>query len=803
VVGTPVADRGRAETEDLIGFFVNTLVLRADLSGEPSFTALLGRVRAMGRQAYAHEDLPVGQLVDELVTDRDRSRTPLFQVLLNYVTATGDGGDGRGRRRSDGDGGSDGGPVAEVIAKFDLRLIVAENGAGLAGAAEYSTALFDAATIGRMTGHLGVLLAAIAADPAAPLSRLPVLTGGEREQLLAGWNDTAAPVPAAGGVHELITARAAACPDAVAVASGHACLTYRGLTERSARLAGYLRGAGVGTETVVGLCLEPGPDMIVAMLAVWRAGGTYLPLDPDYPPGRLAFMLTSSRASVVVGTSAAVENLPIGRLRIITLDDPATRAALAEVIPSAQSEAVHPAQLAYVIYTSGSTGTPKGVEVTHGGLINYVTWVPDRTGFGDPGARYGLLQPIVTDFGNTMILTSLVTGGVLHIVDAGAVVDPASVARYVRARGIDYLKAVPSHLVALAAADGLDGLLPARTLLLGGEGSPAEWIGDVLAAAGSRGVVNHYGPTETTIGAVTARLSSHHLAGGTVPIGSPVANTSVYVLDAQLNPVPVGVVGELFIGGAQLARGYGRQAAMTAERFIADRIAADGSRIYRTGDRVRRRPDGLLEFLGRADRQLKIRGYRIEPGELEAALAAHPRVRSVVVSAHESDSGRLLAAYLVAAEPAEGLPAVGELRDYLRDRVPEFMIPSLFTELAALPLTPTGKLDHAALPSPEGAQLRSASGYTEPSTPTEVRLARVWAAILNQDRIGIHDNFFDLGGHSLLAIQMISRIREVCGVDIPIATVFDKPTIVELAVAINKSILGMDDDSGEYEEFEF
>ena len=413
------------------------------------------------------------------------------------------------------------------------------------------------------------------------------------------------------------------------------------------------------------------------------------------------------------------------------------------------------------------------------------------------------MQPIVTDFGNTVILTSLATGGVLHVVDAGAVVDPASVARYVRARGIDYLKAVPSHLAALAAADGLDGLLPARTLLLGGEGGPAEWIGDVLAAAGSRGVVNHYGPTETTIGVVTARLSSHHLAGGTVPIGSPVANTSVYVLDAQLNPVPVGVVGELFIGGVQLARGYGRQAAMTAERFIADRIAADGSRIYRTGDRVRRRPDGLLEFLGRADRQLKIRGYRIEPGEIEASLAAHPRVRSVVVSAHDSDSGRLLAAYLVAAEPAEGLPAVGELRDYLRDRVPEFMIPSLFTELAALPLTPTGKLDHAALPSPEGAQLRSASGYTEPSTPTEVRLARVWAAILNQDHIGIHDNFFDLGGHSLLAIQMISRIREVCGVDIPIATVFDKPTIVELAVAINKSILGMDDDSGEYEEFEF
>jgi amino acid adenylation domain-containing protein len=504
-------------------------------------------------------------------------------------------------------------------------------------------------------------------------------------------------------------------------------------------------------------------------------------------------MLAASKASMVVGTAETLENLPAVRSRMIEIDGPAVRAALAGDPPAPRVE-VHPDQLAYVIYTSGSTGAPKGVEVTHRGLVNYVSWAPRRTGLGEPGHRYALLQPAVTDLGNTVIFTSLVAGAALHVMDAGAATDPAAVAWFVRAHGIDGLKAVPSHLAALASDGGPARLLPARSLVLGGEGAPAAWVADVLAAAGARDVVNHYGPTETTIGVVTLRLSSGHLDRGTVPIGSPVANTRVYVLDADLNPVPAGVVGELFIGGAQVARGYARQPALTAERFVADPVAADGGRVYRTGDRARWRPGGVLEFLGRADRQVKGRGHRIEPGEVEAALTAHPRVRSAVVVARGEGGERLLAAYLVAAD-AGGPPTVEELREHLRGRLPEFMVPALFTEIPAVPLTPTGKLDQAALPGPQDGRLRPATGGAEPSSPTETELAGIWAAILNQDRVGVHDNFFDLGGHSLLAIQLISRIREAFGVDVPIAEVFDKPTIAQLALVV-------DGDGADYEEFE-
>ncbi|MFF0524657.1 non-ribosomal peptide synthase/polyketide synthase [Actinomadura nitritigenes] len=797
VVGTPVANRDRAETEGLIGFFVNTLVMRADLSGDPTFAELLEQVRGTALDAYAHQDLPFEQLVDELVTERDRSRTPLFQVLLNYVALTAE----PGRRDAGRDGGPgagaarpDDGIAAGMVAKFDLRLMLGEEpGGSLTGALHYSTALFGADTIRRMAGNLGVLLADVAARPGTPLSRLPLLSRAERDQLLRGRNDTSAPVPAASGLHQLIAERAGERPDAVAVAFGDRQLTYRRLTGRAAGLAGYLRDAGAGRETVVGLCLDRGIDMIVAMLAVWQAGGAYLPLDPEFPPDRLGHMLAASKASMVVGTAETLENLPAVRSRMIEIDGPAVRAALAGDPPAPRVE-VHPDQLAYVMYTSGSTGAPKGVEVTHRGLVNYVSWAPRRTGLGEPGHRYALLQPAVTDLGNTVIFTSLVAGAALHVMDAGAATDPAAVAWFVRAHGIDGLKAVPSHLAALASDGGPARLLPARSLVLGGEGAPAAWVADVLAAAGARDVVNHYGPTETTIGVVTLRLSAGHLDGGTVPIGSPVANTQVYVLDTDLNPVPAGVVGELFIGGAQVARGYARQPALTAERFVADPVAADGGRVYRTGDRARWRPGGVLEFLGRADRQVKVRGHRIEPGEVEAALTAHPRVRSAVVVARGEGGERLLAAYLVAAD-AGGPPTVEELREHLRGRLPEFMVPALFTEIPAVPLTPTGKLDQAALPGPQDGRLRPATGGAEPSGPTETELAGIWAAILNQDRVGVHDNFFDLGGHSLLAIQLISRIREAFGVDVPIAEVFDKPTIAQLALVV-------DGDGADYEEFE-
>ncbi len=558
----------------------------------------------------------------------------------------------------------------------------------------------------------------------------------------------------------------------------------------------------------MGLCLERGAGMVVAMLAVWKAGGAYLPLDPGYPAGRLAFMLADSHASVLVsrrGVAAGLAGeLPAGQLVAITLDDPAVAAAVAAAPPVPPPvPGVVAGQLAYVMYTSGSTGTPKGVQVTHGGLVNYVAAVPGRAGLGEPGGAYALLQPAATDFGNTVILASLVTGGVLHVLDEAMVTDPAAVARYLAGQRIDYLKVVPSHLAALAAGGDLAGLVPARALVLGGEAVPPQLAAGLLAVAGDRRVVNHYGPTETTIGVLTATLTPALLAGGTVPVGSPAAGTRAHVLDRSLGQVPAGVTGELFLGGPQVARGYAGRPALTAERFIADPLAGDGSRLYRSGDRARWRADGQLEFLGRADDQVKIRGYRIEPGEIQTVLAAHPAITAAVVTADGDGQDRRLVAWLVPAGPAAGLPPAAELRAFVGQRLPEFMIPAVFTELAALPLTPSGKLDRAALPAPSATRPRPGPGYTAPATPTQELLAGIWAQVLGLDQIGIHDNFFELGGHSLRAIQVVSRIRSMFELEFPIAAFFDQPTIAELAVAINKSTIGTDSDGEDYQEFEF
>jgi amino acid adenylation domain-containing protein len=750
----------------------------------------VGRVRAMALAAYAHQDLPFEQLVDALVTDRDRSRTPLFQAFFNYFAADVLDQGRRARLRHNASPGVGAGedadrPTPDVqpaeLAKFDLRLILTDAGGGLTGMIQYSTALFEAATIGRMASHLITLLEAAAVSPGRALAGLQMMGRDERELITATWNATAAPVPG-DAVHEMIAAQAAARPDAVAVASGAARLTYGNLMARAGRLAQYLRSVGVGTEMVVGLCLPGSVDMVMALLAVWQAGGAYLPLDPGYPAERLGYMLADSRAAVLIGTEAAIEDLPAGRLRTIALDDPLTQAALKSQVPPATRApaVVLPGQLAYVSYTSGSTGMPKGVQVTHDGLMNYVATVPDRTGLGQPGAQYGLLQPPVTDFGNTTIFVSLVTGGVLHILDPDVVTDPVAVAEYLAAHAIDYLKMVPSHLAALVDGAVTPQLLPARTLVLGGETAPRWLVDELRAVAGHRNVVNHYGPTETTIGVATFRLTRDHPAGSTIPIGSPIANTRLYVLDQHLNPAPVGVAGELFIGGTGVARGYGHRPGLTAQRFVADPYRADGSRLYRSGDRVRWMPGGHLEFLGRTDDQVKVRGFRVEPGEVEAVLASHSHIASAVVAVSGKGATRRLVAYLVPADHSRGVPAASELRAFARERLPEFMIPSVFTELSSLPLTPSGKLDRAALPTPDDARPDLASAFVAPTTPAEEVLATIWAQLLGLDRVGTADSFFDLGGNSLLVVQVVTLVR-ASGYDISVGDLFDHPTIAAVA----------------------
>ncbi|MFG1690408.1 amino acid adenylation domain-containing protein [Nonomuraea sp. NPDC049269] len=784
LVGTRIANRNQAETEDLIGFFINTLVLRTDLSGDPTFTDLLHQVRTTALDAYGHQDLPFEQVVDELGIERDRSRPLLFQTLLNYFTA-------------DDPVPLDQAGTAEVrsqdaiVAKYDLQLFFTEdNAGGVTVSAQFSTALFDRSTIERLIGHLHTLLAAIATDPDRPVSGLPILTPEERRLAETGWGAETAEVRAAGGVHELISGAAAAGD--VALVSGTASMTYAELERQANRLAHHLIDLGAGPEKVVGLCLDRGAEMIVAILAVWKAGAAYLPLDPAHPAERLAYLLGDSGATVIVATGAmppvgtgamspvGTGPMPLTSTIVVALDDPVTRSQIEARPESAPEVATVPGQAAYLIYTSGSTGKPKGVVVTHGNLVNYLTVVKERTGLGGRGESYALLQSVVTDFGNTTVFVSLTTGGTLHLPLPEVVDEPERVAAYLASHRIDHLKIVPSHLAALTQVVPAGRLLPARTLVLGGEAATPEQITELLAEADGRSVVNHYGPTETTIGTATIRLDAGHIAGGTVPIGTALPNTRLYVLDDALNPVPAGVPGELSVGGAGVARGYLGRPALTAERFVADPFAGDGSRLYRTGDQARRRPDGVVDFLGRTDHQVKIRGFRVEPAEVQHVLGGHPAVAAALVTAYGEAHDRRLAAYLIPADAARGVPPVAVLRAHLSVDLPDHMIPSVFIPMTAFPLTSNGKLDRAALPSPEAARPEQRDTHREPATPAEVAIAGIWARSLGLPQVGVTDDFFELGGHSLQVIQVVSQIRKA-GYALGVADFFTQPTVAGLA----------------------
>jgi amino acid adenylation domain-containing protein len=786
-VGTPVAGRTDEALDDLVGFFVNTLVLRTDVSGDPEFTALLGRVREYWLGALDHQDVPFERLVEDLAPDRSLARHPLFQVMLtlenNAPAAAAPAATELPGPRAAGI------PVGTGTARFDLSVMLSEvftqaQPGGLRGRLTAAADLFDAATAAAVAVRFTRVLAAVAADPQVRPSQVGVLTNDERRQLTE-WNDTAADVPS-GTVLALFAAHSATSPDAVAVVGGGGeWHSYGQLAVRVNQLAQYLRRLGAGPETVVALCLDGGMQMVSAILAVWTAGAAYLPLDPAYPEQRTAFMLTDSMAGILVSDRDVAGAPPASTT--VRLDHPAVRTEISG--RPAMPSAVDPAegQLAYVIYTSGSTGVPKAVQVTHGGLRNYVASVPGRAGLGEPADRYALLQGAVTDFGNTLIFTSLTTGGVLHVLGKDAGTDPAAVTGYLAHYGIDYLKAVPSHLAAMAGTSSPARLIPRRALMLGGEATPLRLASELLAEAGDRLIVNHYGPTETTIGVATARLHPGQLAGKTIPIGSPAGNSRLHVLDARLQPVPIGVPGDLYIGGAQVARGYGRRPALTAERFVADMFAGDGSRLYRTGDLARWRADGQLEFIGRADDQVKIRGFRIEPGEIEAVLTTHPLVDQVVVI-HREDipgDGRLVA-YVVhatagdGAHRASGSGLAAMVREFAAGRLPDHMVPAAVVVLDVLPLTANGKVDRKALPSPDYPA--GTAGGRAPATVREEILCKAFAEVLGLDQVDVNDNFFALGGHSLLVIRLVQRLRER-GVPVSARALFQTPTVAGLATA--------------------
>ena len=762
-IGTPVAGRTDAALDDVVGFFLNTLVLRFDTSGDPTFRDLLARVRETSLAAYANQDVPFERVVEAVNPPRSPGRNPLFQVMLQV------GGDNAGGLDLTGSG-------AHVLApfvdreKFDLSITVEtlfeeDGGLGpLRAFVRFATDIFDPATVRAMFDRMVRVLEAMAADPAARLSTVDLLDEQEHRQL-AEWNDTVTPAGDR-SVLDLFEQQATRTPAATALVSGGEHVSYRDLDTRANRLAHHLVHNGAGPETVVALCLPSGPDVITAVLGVWKAGAAYLPLDPAHPAERIAHLVADSGAVLVLGTRAT---LPAAGTPALAVDD----LALDDGPADSPGIGLAPGGLAYVVYTSGSTGRPKGVAVTHEALANYVGSVPGRLGVGQPGARYALLQPQATDLGNTMLFASLATGGELHVLDAEAATDPETVAGYLAEHRIDHVKVVPSHLAGLAAG-GLSAVLPAGSLVLGGEAAPLPWLHDLLSTAGSRAVFNHYGPTEATIGVTTTRLD-HDSLGDTAPVGTPIANTALHVLDESLNPVPPGVRGELYIAGAGLARGYVGRPGLTAERFVACPFAA-GQRMYRTGDLARRRADGRVVVEGRADDQVKIRGFRVEPAELRATLLTHPDIAQAAVVAREyAPHDNRLVAYVVPAGGDVGRDQLTtRVREFAARHLPQAMVPAAVLPLDRLPLTPNGKLDRAALPTPApGAD--APRGRTAANLQEGV-LCELFADVLGMPGVGVEDNFFDLGGHSLLAMRLVTRIRARFDCQMSVRVLFEAPT---------------------------
>jgi amino acid adenylation domain-containing protein len=637
----------------------------------------------------------------------------------------------------------------------------------------YDAELFDASAIAR----LGARVARVAScDPGLRLSELPMLDDDELALVVAQYNATDAPAAPVAGVHQLFEAQARQTPDATAVSFVGASLTYAQLDAEANRLARHLRGLGVGPDVVVGIALERGLDMVAALLGIWKAGGAYLPLDPDYPADRLAYMAADSGASVVIGAADRVGAFADRVATVATLDDPATRAAIAAEPGDDLRLTTDPRQLAYVIYTSGSTGLPKGVLVGHGGVVNRLVRMQEVWGLR-PAERVLHKAPLTFDASVWELFWPLAVGAEVVVAAPGRHRDLDYVVSVLQSERIAAVQFVPS-LFRLFTRDDRLGAMPAlRMVFCSGEALPAEDVARFYAANDTAVVGNLYGPTEASIESTSAICARGDAA--TPPIGRPIGNARTFVLDANLRPLPVGMPGELYIAGAGVGRGYAGRPDLTAERFVADAFTGGGSRLYRSGDLVRWRPDGQLDYLGRIDQQVKVRGVRIEPGEVEAALLAHPAVTDAVVVARGEAADRRLIAYLVTA--AGAAPSASELRTFLRARLPDYLIPSAYPRLDAIPLNPNGKVDRAALPDPDTSRPELSGRYEPPRDSVETALAGIWATLLRLEHVGIRDDFFDLGGHSLLATQLMSRVRNAFGVELDLAALFEGPTIAALA----------------------
>ncbi len=771
-VGSPIAGRTRVEVEGLIGCFVNTLVLRADLSGNPTFREFLARVREVALKVYEHQDLPFEKLVEELNPERDRSRNPLFQVLFVVQNTP---------KRSTAFPGLTATPVEidSATAKFDLSAALIERAGETTLRVEYRTELFEAATIARLLEHYRNLLEAIAADAEQRIGALALLAPAEKRRITVAWNQTRRDYPTDKTVQELFEAQAEQSPDAEALVFEDRRLSYGELNRRANRVAHYLRTLGVGPEALVGLCLERSVEMVVGILAILKAGGAYVPLEPGYPRERLEFLLADTGAAVVLTDERSRDRLPPSQARVICLDrDRQLFEKEPEPNPARVNSDDH---AAYVIYTSGSTGRPKGVINVQRGLRNRLQWMQATYRLT---AEDRVLQktPFTFDVSVWEFLWPLISGARLVLARPDGHRDPEYLIRLIQTAGITTLHFVPSMLAVFLQAAGVEGCATLRRVFCSGEALSAELARGFFARSGAA-LYNLYGPTEASID-VTAWACRRDGADPIVPIGRPIANTEIYILDRYRAPVPAGVAGDLYIGGVGLARGYLNRPELTAKSFVAHPFsAAAGARLYKTGDRARYLASGDIEFLGRADDQVKLRGLRIELGEIEAALGENPAVQQRAVIVREDTPGdQRLVAYVVAAPGFN--PSAGALRAALQQKLPEAMVPAAFVFLPELPLSGNGKLNRQALPPPDPESRALDQEFVAPRTPSETALAKIWAALLKTDRVGVHDNFFQLGGHSLLATQAVSRINDAFGVSLSLARFFETPTVAGLAAAI-------------------
>jgi amino acid adenylation domain-containing protein len=798
-VGVPIANRHQTEVEQLIGCFVNTLILRTDLSGNPTVREVLRRVRRVALDAYTHQDLPFERLVEALQPQRDLSHTPLFQVMFVFQNVPGlilqdESTVGHlPSAQPDCCASEINWQVEEIdteSAKFDLTLFMADRGAELSATLEYNTDLFNANTITRMLGHLQILLEDIAANPDLPISNLSLLTPLERDRLLIDWQQQPCSLPYS-TLHQWFEAQVEQTPDAIAVVYQDESLTYRDLNQRANQLAHYLRSIGVKPEVLVGICTERSPAMVVGLFGILKAGGAYVPLDPTYPQERLMFMLRDSQSPVLVTQQRLINTIPsaildIPQLTLVCLDsDWQMIAHEPSDNPDHTTTADH---LAYVIYTSGSTGKPKGAMIQHRGLVNYLNWCiqayPVQQGTGAP-----IHSSISFDMTITGLFSPLLVGRAVELLPDGFGVDALS--QVLRHKpNFSLVKITPAQLELLShQVSSQDTTIGTQAFIIGGENLSAQSLAFWQRLSPNTLLVNEYGPTETVVGCCVYPVPHSLPPSGWVPIGRAIANTQLYILDSHLQLVPVGVTGELYIGGMGVARGYLHRPDLTAERFIPNPYSPQtGTRLYKTGDRARYLPDGTIECLGRTDNQVKIRGFRIELGEIEAALNQHPAIQeSLVVTREVAAADWRLIAYVV-PQSAEATPnLVPLLRDWLKQHLPDYMVPANVVILDAFPLTVNGKIDRQALPVPATIRPELSVAYTSPQTELERSIAHLWQSALGVDTVGIHDNFFDLGGHSLLLVQIHHHLQTLLQQPLSVIELFKYPTIHAIAKHLSQT----------------